>query len=219
MNGVENFFQAVDSQLRLDGIIAVSGSDSDCQRIDFGLFGETFCLVNARNQNVNAFVIAFRAADATDFRFDCRALCMSQLDDFASAFDIFFERIFRAVEHHGSKSEFQRKLNRFECRAVIQMDGSRHFAFPCGGEHDFSEQIERRIFQTTFSDLQNQRRVEFLCCLNRAPSHFHIRDVEGTDCKRRVVMRGEKVGHFYEGHLITPNKKRNPIKRAFYKSQ
>ena len=178
---IMDLLQYIKCKLRCYRIIAVCISDCNCQCIDSGAFNKYLCIIRIRTADSMIFTSVFASTYQSQLSLYGCPVFLCQFYYLYCTLDIFFKWICRAVEHDGGKSKFQCFLYCLHGKSMIQMHCHVYFRLFCSLYHHWSHKCKRGVFQSYFCNLQDDRSVQFFCCLDCSFYHLHISNTECAD--------------------------------------
>ena len=198
---VGDLFQTGKIQFRFafELVSPVAGADGDGQGVHTGPFHKFHSLVRIRIGGVFGVDLygIFHAGQFAQFGFHHDPFVVGIVHHPFGQFDVFFKRIFGAVDHDRGKTAVHAGLADIEISAVIQVQGNGQTGVFHGGFHQVQQVAVLGVFPGPGGYLQDQGRFFFFGSIHNALDDFHIVDVKGANGIMAFVGFLE---HFFRGY-------------------
>ena len=145
-----------------------------------------------------------RTAYTADLRLHGSTVRARHLYNTAGLRYILIQRQMRTVKHHGGKAQLQRLADLLLRFAVVKVHRHRHACLPGSGHHQGTDQLQRRLAQPHFRNLEDHRGAQFLCRLQHTQHHLHIGNGEGANGIAADTGIRQQITHIHQ-HRHTSN--------------
>ena len=185
----ENAISVARALFRLEFESAMACADSDCEGVNARAL---YKFLNLFRLSVGSFMcsdlyIILDTSELAEFAFNDYAMLMGIVNNALRELDVFFEAIFRTINHNGSEAAIDAGFASFEISTMVEMQSDRNIVDLKSSLNEFYKISMFCILSCTSRALEDYRGLQFSSSFRDSLYDFHVVYVESADCVAAFV--------------------------------